>query len=154
MTPRLCLDERLDIATPVALTRERLGPGAESAVQAIKHTPAPLHSISVRLEISIRACPFEELEVDERSVARVVGGELHRAATLCVYLHQGEVKVGLCGARNHIDSLRGPVAVEATSGEREYHEVALIESGLGGFEHYCAERTLDVGSLACFPLEG
>jgi hypothetical protein len=25
---------------------------------------------------------------------------------------------------------------------------------LGGFEHYCAERTLDVGSLACFPLEG
>jgi hypothetical protein len=24
---------------------------------------------------------------------------------------------------------------------------------LGGFEHYCAEGSLDVGSLACFPLE-
>lgn len=147
MTPCLRFNKRLNITAPIPPTRERLGPRAKSAVQAIKHTLAHLYSLSTRLQISICAGTFEEAEVDKRSIAWVVGGELHGAAVaLCVDLHHREVKVGLCGAGNHIDGLAGLVAVEAASGEGEHHEVALVESRFGGFEHYCAERTLDVGS--------
>jgi hypothetical protein len=114
-------------------------------IQARKHTPPKLYSLIIGIEIRIRTRPFEETEVDERGVARVVGGELYGAAVaLGVDFYHREVEIVWSGPRDYVYGLGRPVALESSGGEREHHEVALVEGGFQGFEHYCAERTLDV----------
>jgi len=154
MTPRLRRNKRLNITIRITQTRQSLVPRSKRMIQARKHTPPKLYSLNIGIEIRIRTWAFEEPEVDERGVTRVIGRKLYGAAVaLGVDFHHREVEVVWSGPGNYVHGLGGPVALEGSGGEREHHEVALVEGGLRGFEHYCAERALDVWAQTGFPLE-
>ena len=153
MRPRLRLDKRLSITRCVAFARQRLRPRTQRAVQGSKHTPSHFYGFHICIKISVRTWAFEEPEIDERRIARIVGGEFDSTrVTLGVDLHHGEVEVRFSGAWDYVDGFCGPVTVETVRGKGKHHEVALVERSMAGFEHDSAEGSLDIGSFACFPL--